>query len=100
MNKRLFANQFLVHFQCPPCQAFTPVLSEVYKQINKEEKRFEIVFVSSDQNEEAFKGYFAEMPFLALPYDSELRDYLSDYFEVEGNSSRNICLNFYLICIA
>lgn len=49
-----------------------------------QKKSFEIIFVSSDQNAEAFKEYFAGMPFLALPYDSEVKEELSDYFEIEG----------------
>lgn len=75
---------FSAHW-CPPCKMFTPTLCETYRAINDgEEQRFEIVFVSSDQSKEAFQTYFSEMPFLALPYDSELKDELSDYFEIEG----------------
>lgn len=73
-----------IFLQCPPCKAFTPMLTEVYKKINVNEKKFEIIFVSSDQNEAAFKEYFNEMPFLSLPYDSEIKDELSESFEVEG----------------
>lgn len=74
---------FSAHW-CPPCKAFTPTLCDTYKEINKDEKKFEIIFVSSDQNEEEFKKYFAEMPFLALPYENAIKDDLSNYFEVEG----------------
>ena len=63
------------------------MLTEVYKKINANEKRFEIIFVSSDQNEAAFKEYFNEMPFLSLPYDSDIKDELSETFEVEGQFS-------------
>ena len=31
-------------------------------------KGLEVVFVSSDRTEEDFKGYFGEMPWLALDY--------------------------------
>ena len=63
------------------------MLTEVYKKINANEKRFEIIFVSSDQNEAAFKEYFNEMPFLSLPYESDIKDELSETFEVEGQFS-------------
>ena len=74
-------------FQCPPCKAFTPMLRDAYEAINKDEKKFEVIFVSSDQTEDAFKEYFGTMPFLALPYNSEIKEVLSDYFEVEGTIS-------------
>lgn len=40
--------------------------------------------MSSDNTESAYKEYFAEMPFLALPYKAELKDELSDHYEIEG----------------
>ena len=80
---KVFGIYFSAHW-CPPCKAFTPMLCDAYNTINKDEKKFEVIFVSSDQTEDAFKEYFGTMPFLALPYDSEIKDVLSDYFEVEG----------------
>ena len=53
--------------------------------------------MSSDQNEEAFKEYFKTMPFLALPYDSELKDELSDYFEVEGKDFVNSSTQAFIV---
>jgi len=44
-----------------------------------------VVFLSSDQSEDAFKEYFAEMPWLALPYtERALKEDLSKLFEVNG----------------
>lgn len=57
---------FSAHW-CPPCRGFTPKLAEFYKKYHKD-KNFEIVFVSSDKDENQFKGYYDEMPWLALPY--------------------------------
>ena len=37
------------------------------------ENILEIIFVSSDQDEEGFEEYFGEMPWLALPYDSKTK---------------------------
>jgi len=58
---------FSAHW-CPPCRGFTPQLAEKYKQLKEAGKKFEIVFASSDKDEGQFKDYFAEMPWLALPF--------------------------------
>ena len=52
--------------------------------MNKDEKKFEVIFVSSDQDESEFKEYFQMMPFLALPYDSEVKDELNEFYDVDG----------------
>lgn len=57
---------FSAHW-CPPCRGFTPKLAEFYKKHHLE-KKFEIVFVSSDKNESEWKSYFNEMPWIALPF--------------------------------
>ncbi len=57
----------------PPCRLFTPSLADVYSKINEKEKRFEVVFCSSDGNEAAFERNFAEMPWTAVPYTDEQR---------------------------
>merc|ERR1712130_252078 len=76
---------FSAHW-CPPCRGFTPVLAESYNAyLGADKTDFEIVFVSSDQDENAFMGYFGEMPWKALPFS--LRDKkkaLSDKYGVRG----------------
>lgn len=73
---------FSAHW-CPPCRGFTPKLAEFYQAGLKE--KMEIVFVSSDKDEKAFKEYFGEMPWLALPYEKrEEKETLSDTFGVQG----------------
>nr|AHL29285.1 nucleoredoxin [Triticum aestivum] len=70
---------------CPPCQRFTPKLIEAYKELTSHGKSFEVIFVSGDQDEEAFNAYFAKMPWLAVPFsDSEGRKSLDERFEVNG----------------
>lgn len=54
---------------CPPCQIFTPILSNVYAQLKQLNKSIEIVLISSDKDEESFNTYFSTMPWLALPYN-------------------------------
>ena len=71
---------FSAHW-CPPCKGFTPELAKKYAAIKEAGKKFEIVFVSSDRDEGAFKEYFAEMPWLALPYaDRDAKNDLSKSF--------------------
>merc|ERR1712113_346332 len=69
---------------CPPCRGFTPKLAEKYNEFAKSAK-VEIVFVSSDQDEESFKDYYNDMPWLALPFDcTEKKTNLSTTFSVQG----------------
>lgn len=65
---------FSAHW-CPPCRMFTPELTAFYRKFKETEagSRLEIVFVSSDRDEEAFKEYLAEMPWPAVPYKERAR---------------------------
>jgi len=75
---------FSAHW-CPPCRGFTPVLTNVYKELKAQGKSFEVVFLSSDSDEKAFKEYFAEMPWLSVPYDDrETDERLSTNYQVDG----------------
>ena len=76
---------FSAHW-CPPCRGFTPKLAETYTKIKEAgDKPFEIVFISSDKDQEQFDSYFAEMPWLALPFEQrDLKAKLSKKFKVNG----------------
>ncbi|XP_070571556.1 nucleoredoxin-like [Ptychodera flava] len=77
---------FSAHW-CPPCKGFTPKLAEFYNNLKKSDKadKLEIVFVSSDRDSASFEEYFAEMPWLAVPYDDRQRkDKLSKKFKIRG----------------
>nr|GMC47825.1 probable nucleoredoxin 2 isoform X1 [Ipomoea batatas] len=69
-----------------PCKKFTEVLVSVYKQFSRYyTSGFEIVFVSSDEDSEAFAAYRASMPWLAIPFsDLETKKALNQRFNVEG----------------
>jgi len=74
---------FSAHW-CPPCRGFTPKLADFYTKDLKG-KGLEIIFVSSDRDEGAFKEYFGEQPWLALPYsDRDKKASLSKKFKVQG----------------
>lgn len=75
---------FSAHW-CPPCRGFTPVLGKKYEELKKAGKAFELVFISKDQNAEAFTEYHATMPFLGLPFaDRERAQSLNAKFGVSG----------------
>jgi len=71
---------------CPPCQAFTPILAKAYDKLKTQRNDVELVFVSSDRDEEAFNEYFVKkMSFCALPYkEREAKKALSSLYEVKG----------------
>ncbi|KAI3812473.1 hypothetical protein L1987_17183 [Smallanthus sonchifolius] len=69
---------------CPPCQRFTPNLVDIYNELVVKGD-FEIVFLSADEDEESFTGYFSKMPWLAVPFsDSQTREVLDKCFKVNG----------------
>lgn len=83
LNDRVFGLYFSAHW-CPPCRGFTPQLAEWYQKSLKD-KGLEIVFVSSDRDEDAFKEYFADQPWLALDYSCRKeKGALNQYFGVQG----------------
>jgi nucleoredoxin len=68
-SKKIIGVYFSAHW-CPPCRAFTPLLAEAYKGIIAGGKSFEIVFISSDRDQDDFDTYFSEMPWITLPFAS------------------------------
>ncbi|KAJ9176381.1 hypothetical protein P3X46_011700 [Hevea brasiliensis] len=69
---------------CGPCRHFTPNLVEVYEKLSSKGD-FEVVFISSDRDDESFNGYFSKMPWLAVPFsDQEIRKRLKELFKVRG----------------
>jgi len=82
-EKEVVGLYFSAHW-CGPCRGFTPKLAEFYNELKEQGKSFEIVFVSSDEDEDAYKSYHAEMPWLALPFKNEWKERLDARFEVEG----------------
>jgi len=82
-GKRAIGIYFSAHW-CPPCKQFTPILSEFYKSACPQND-MEIIFVSSDRDQNAFEHYYETMPFTALPFDQrEKKNELSSLFDVSG----------------
>jgi nucleoredoxin len=84
-GKDAVAIYFSAHW-CPPCRGFTPQLAAQYKKLTGElGKSFEVVFVSSDKDQASFNQYYAEQPWLALPFEArDLKASLSKKYKVQG----------------
>lgn len=75
---------FSAHW-CPPCRGFTPVFAKKYNELKEAGKKFQTVFASSDQDQEACKSYFADMPWLCLPYaERALKETLAKKYGCNG----------------
>lgn len=58
---------------------------ELYQNVNREKKRFEILFVSSDRSQESFDRFFATMPWPAIPFEDESqRQVFTKAFDVKA----------------
>ena len=69
---------------CPGCRDFTPLLVDLYEELNSDAKQFEVVFFSGDKQEEVFKDYYAEMPWLSIPFkDARLKKAVK-HFKIKG----------------
>ncbi|CAF3469367.1 unnamed protein product [Rotaria sp. Silwood1] len=72
LDGKTIALYFSAHW-CPPCRNFTPKLAEIFKETHNELKdKFDIVFISCDEDQSSFDEYFKEMPWKALPYSGML----------------------------
>ena len=53
-------------------------------EMNQSQMTFEVVFVSADKSQEDFNEYYAEMPWLAMPWrDSRIKN-VAKPFKVQG----------------
>uniref|UniRef100_I1PPJ9 protein-disulfide reductase n=1 Tax=Oryza glaberrima TaxID=4538 RepID=I1PPJ9_ORYGL len=73
---------FSAHW-CRPCRNFTPKLLQIYRKLRNTCKNMEIIFISLDRDEISFLDYFKGMPWLALPFDTGLRQKLCVQFDIE-----------------
>ncbi len=71
---------------CPPCRDFTPRLVDAYNTMRQQGQPFEVVFVSSDRNNEAMFQYMNEydMAWLSVPFDDERRMAMAQHHQIRG----------------
>lgn len=71
--------------RCPPCRSFTPVAGDFYKALSASDpSALEVIFVSSDEDAEAFDHYYGEQPWTAIPFTDPVREALGSKFGVRG----------------
>ena len=75
---------YLSMHDCPGCLEFTPLLVDLYEELNAESKTFEVVFMSGDKQETVFKNYYAEMPWLAIPFKDVRLKNVVKHFKIKG----------------
>ena len=85
LTDKIIGVYFSAHW-CPPCRGFTPVLVKFHNELTKQNKAFEVVFVSSDRDKKSMYNYMkeAKMPWLALPYGDKHKETLAKKFNVRG----------------
>jgi nucleoredoxin len=79
-SPKFTALYFSAHW-CPPCRMFTPKLVEWYKDFKAKHPDFELVFVSSDQDQAAMDKYIeeAQMPWPAAKFSAADSDIFRKY---------------------
>lgn len=68
---------------CRPCKALTPQLVQLYNSLRVKGKELEIIFVSFDHDDNKFNEHFKCMPWLAVPFDSNLHRRLSNKYRID-----------------
>lgn len=68
---------------CRPCKTFIPLLVQVYNTLKSTRKDLEIIFISFDRDEDGFKQHFNCMPWLAVPFDDNVKKKLSSFYHVD-----------------
>ncbi|KAJ4707589.1 Thioredoxin, nucleoredoxin [Melia azedarach] len=83
----LIGKVILLYFSaswCPPCRAFLPKFIEAFEKMKEKDEEIEVIFVSSDRDQDSFDKLYSEMPWLALPFGDPRKASLSRKFKVYG----------------
>ncbi|XP_064392520.1 nucleoredoxin-like [Halichondria panicea] len=83
IKEKIIGLYFSAHW-CGPCRGFTPQLVKTYNKLKEDGKKFEIIFVSSDRDEDSFMEYYGEMPWISIPHGDPRKKTLSRMFDVSG----------------
>jgi nucleoredoxin len=60
------------------------LLANVYKHLKNENKKIEIIYISSDKSQQEFDDNFAEMPWLAIPFDNPGIEVIKKKYSIYG----------------
>ena len=83
---RVVALYFAAHW-APPCRAFTEMLAAFYieQNVRNEKGCFEVILISDDKTHKAYEAHFAQMPWVALPFqETQRKDEIKKLFGVNG----------------
>ena len=68
---------------CPPCQGFNPVLKNLYKKINENEKVLEIIYCSSDEDVEDYVDFLKSSNWPAISYNDDKLEEVGEVYGIE-----------------
>jgi nucleoredoxin len=94
-ESKIVAEKYYIFYytasSCPPCQQFTPTLVNWYKE-NKNDN-FELILISSDENEDAMKNYAVSkmMPWPQLKLNKNKKFESLHRHKVRGIPSLIVC---------
>ncbi len=74
---------FSAHW-CPPCRGFTPELAKFYENVKGQGKKFEIIFVSSDRDQDSFNEYYGTMPWIAVEFGNDSIPKIKSEYQIRG----------------
>ncbi|NQZ57438.1 MAG: redoxin family protein [Lentisphaeraceae bacterium] len=90
LKVELDSKKYLVFYYsaswCPPCQKFTPSLVKFYDDNKELHDKFELIFVSSDKNEESQLAYMKKkhMSFPAVKFSKIRKSGAKDFMGGRG----------------
>jgi nucleoredoxin len=61
---------------------------KTYEKLKADGKPFEVIFVSSDRDEESWQEYLSSMPWYSVPFGDSRKKALSRKFDVSGKGGR------------
>ncbi|XP_059670927.1 probable nucleoredoxin 1 [Cornus florida] len=82
----LVGKNILLYFSANgrPDRNFVPKLIQAYHKIKAKDNSFEVIFISSDNDQASFDKFFSRMPWLALPFGDVRSSYLISKLCVSG----------------
>lgn len=85
---------------CPHCISFKPTVDKAYAALKEEyNDEWEMVYVSSDNDQKAFDRYFGSMDWYSVPYDSKpIKEALDRHFKVRHRDHQTSTHRYSSLC--